>query len=636
MINTIKSHSWWLIRLACSPFLFSRLIAGHPINIDGQFHDWDNVEIAYSDMEGDGMSADFGDVKITYDMEFLFIYFNFHNGEYLMQDGNAFHLYIDADNNASTGLDFHGIGAELDWTFGQREGVFYINGGSEIIWQNDLTLRIGPTITSTEFEIAISRESDVLTLNESQVLAEGKIVIAEAPPNSDTVPNEDGGIYFSIGEDTVPLPEPIPLERKHEDDIRIVTYNTWNDGFLDEERQPHFKRIIQALDPDVIALQEHWDWDEIDDIIQSWFPDEPWYASWTHRDMVVLSRFSIIDDASLISSGRTMGALLDTEEELGKNLLIVNSHLSCCANNEDRQQQVDEFLSVWREWISNENGPFNLEDETPFVHVGDFNFVGYRQQVETIRIGDIVDENEYGEDFLPDWDNTAVVDLFSRHTHKRMGYTWRSDGSSFNPGKLDYIFYSDATIDTGRHFTLNTLAMEEATLMEYGLEWDDTQEASDHLPRVFDITLNDLDIGVDFNAGWNLVGLPLEVDDAYYQILFPESVEGTLYSFDGGYVQENELLHGSGYWLLFENSGNVTIIGNGLNQLIIELNQGWNLISGISIELPLESVEDPENLIIPGTVYSFENVYVQADSFQPGNGYWLRSSGTGAIILNQN
>ena len=636
MINIIKSHSWWLIRLACSPFLFSRLIAGHPINIDGQFHDWDNVGIAYSDMEGDGMSADFGDVKITYDMEFLFIYFNFHNGEYLMQDGNAFHLYIDADNNASTGLDFHGIGAELDWTFGQREGVFYINGGSEIIWQNDLTLRIGPTITSTEFEIAISRESDVLTLNESQVLAEGKIVIAEAPPNSDTVPNEDGGIYFSIGEDTVPLPDPIPLERKHEDDIRIVTYNTWNDGFLDEERQPHFKRIIQALDPDVIALQEHWDWDEIDDIIQSWFPDEPWYASWTHRDMVVLSRFSIIDDASLISSGRTMCALLDTEEELGKNLLIVNSHLSCCASNEDRQQQVDEFLSVWREWISNENGPFNLEDETPFVHVGDFNFVGYRQQVETIRIGDVVDENEYGEDFLPDWDNTAVVDLFSRHTHKRMGYTWRSDGSSFNPGKLDYIFYSDATIDTGRHFTLNTLAMEEATLMEYGLEWDDTQEASDHLPRVFDITLNDLDIGVDFNAGWNLVGLPLEVDDAYYQILFPESVEGTLYSFDGGYVQENELLHGSGYWLLFENSGNVTIIGNGLNQLIIELNQGWNLISGISIELPLESVEDPENLIIPGTVYSFENVYVQADSFQPGNGYWLRSSGTGAIILNQN
>jgi hypothetical protein len=113
-------------------------------------------------------------------------------------------------------------------------------------------------------------------------------------------------------------------------------------------------------------------------------------------------------------------------------------------------------------------------------------------------------------------------------------------------------------------------------------------------------------------------------------------VEGTLYSFDGGYVQENELLHGSGYWLRFENSGNVTIIGNVLDQLIIELNQGWNLISGISSEIALGNVDDPEDLIIPGTVYSFENGYVQADSFQPGNGYWLRSSGTGVITLNQN
>ena len=77
-----------------------------------------------------------------------------------------------------------------------------------------------------------------------------------------------------------------------------------------------------------------------------------------------------------------------------------------------------------------------------------------------------------------------------------MGYTWRSDGSSINPGKLDYVFYSDATIDTGKHYTLNTLAMDTESLAEYGLEWDDTQEASDHLPRVFDISL-DPNVGID-------------------------------------------------------------------------------------------------------------------------------------------
>jgi len=73
-----------LIYCVISPFLFSVLMGGHPITIDGQFPDWANVPLAYSDMEGDGMSADFADVKITYDQEFLFIYFNYHNGEFLM------------------------------------------------------------------------------------------------------------------------------------------------------------------------------------------------------------------------------------------------------------------------------------------------------------------------------------------------------------------------------------------------------------------------------------------------------------------------------------------------------------------------------------------------------------------------
>ena len=498
-----KSNYWGLIRIAISSFLFSILTAGHPITIDGQFQDWDTVDLAYDDGKADGMSADFSNVKITYDQEFLFVYFSFHNGEFLMQDWNAFHLYIDADNDSTTGLEYHGIGAELDWTFGQRQGVFYFNGESSDVWQNDLTLRIGPTITSSEFEIAIARDSYLMTLNGSQVLVEGRIVIAEAPPNSDSVPNESGGIYFSIGEDAVPLPEPISLERRHEDDIRIVTYNNLNEGMIDPEREPHFRRILQALDPDVIAIQEHWEWNEIDDVVQSWFPQEQWHASWTYRDLVVLSRFPILNDANLISSERTMCALLNTEDELGKNLLVINSHLSCCGSNDARQEDVDEFASVWRNWVSSGNGPFELEYETPFVHVGDFNFVGYRQQVETIRIGDIMNENDYGEDFLPDWDSTAIVDLFSRHTHKRMGYTWRSDGSSFNPGKLDYVFYSDATVDTGKHYILNTLAMDAGTLAEYGLEWDDTQEASDHLPRVFDISLEP-NVGIDKNKQFPL------------------------------------------------------------------------------------------------------------------------------------
>ena len=479
-----------------SPFIFSLAIGGHPINIDGSFEDWVDVPVMYSDQEGDAIDADFSFLKVTYDSEFLFIYFKFHDGEFLMQDWNDFHLYVDSDNNSSTGTSFHGIGAELEWTFGARSGYQHFNGEQSEIYQHDLNLRIGPTITSQEFEIAISREAFPLIMNGLHSMTNGRIVLSEVSEGGDFLPDEVGGVTFSINEDDVLPPDPIPLEKYSEDDIRILSYNTWGTGIIDDERQIHFKRVIQALDPDIIALQEHSEWEEIDDIIQAWFPNEQWYASWTHRDLVVLSRFSIINDASMISSNRTMAALLNTENEFGKNLLVFNSHLSCCSNNEDRQQQVDEFASVWREWVLNSEGPFEIEEGTPFVHVGDFNYVGYRKQVATIRDGDIEDENQYGNDFLPDWDSTPIIDLFPRHTHKRMGYTWRKDGSSFNPGKLDYVFYSDATIDAGKYFILNTLAIDDIYLNNYELHSEDTQVASDHLPIVFDISINS-EVGIE-------------------------------------------------------------------------------------------------------------------------------------------
>ena len=60
-----------------SPFLFSIVLGGHPINIDGLFEDWHDVPVMYSDQESDAIDADFSLLKVTYDSEFLFIYFKF-------------------------------------------------------------------------------------------------------------------------------------------------------------------------------------------------------------------------------------------------------------------------------------------------------------------------------------------------------------------------------------------------------------------------------------------------------------------------------------------------------------------------------------------------------------------------------
>ena len=469
--------------------LLSGVFGGNPISIDGNFSDWEGISPSYIDYQGDAQDADFYKLKTTHDNEFLFIYLKFYNGEFLMQNWNEFHLYIDADNDTTTGYNYHGIGSELIWNFGSRLGYMYLDGNQTEINQSDLTLRIAPTITSSEFEIAIALESPVLTLNGMQVLLNGTLFISEMEIEGDFIPDGPGGLFFTISDSLIDDADIISLEKSNIEDLRLVSYNTLNEGIIDGDRQLHFKRILQALDPDIIVLQEHSEWDYIDDIIQSWFPNDEWNSSWTYNDLVVFSKFTILNDA-IMSSGRTMVAMLDTETELGDNLLIFNSHLSCCDNNEDRQGQVDLFIQEWREWVNYQSGPFEIEYGIPFIHAGDFNFVGYRQQVETIRIGDIYNEEQYGDDFLPDWDMSSLIDLSPRHTNKLMTYTWRNDASSFNPGKLDYIFYSDASILSAKNYILNTLSMNESELNYYGLQWNDTEEASDHLPIVFDISTN--------------------------------------------------------------------------------------------------------------------------------------------------
>ena len=462
------------------------LRAAHPIVIDGLFDDWQEVPVTITDPEGDYNYDDWAELKITNDDDFIFFKISLHSEETLLQNWNNFYLYIDADKDSLTGHPFRGMGAELAWHFGYRTGQYFEQDGIIDLWQNDITLRQAPTVTSTEFEIAIARGSFVLSDPDSIA-----VIFSSFYDTGDYMPDSWGGIVYQLDTTVVGPAEPILLEKTG---TRLVTYNTLYTGILEPDRQPKFQRIIQALDPDIIALQEHSEWNEIGDIISSWFPEDTWYQGYTFRDLVVLSKYPIINQANLISSERTMCALLQTDDPINPYLLILNSHFSCCDNDDDRQEQVDELVQVLREWRLNDNGPFDLPEGTPMFHVGDFNFVGYREQIETVTAGNIQDEGNYGNDFPLDWDGTAITDLFSRQTHKRMAYTWRSDGSSFNPGKLDYVLYTDSNLSILNHFVLNTLAMPDSILNEWELEAEDTNEASDHLPRIVDFMVTDLGI----------------------------------------------------------------------------------------------------------------------------------------------
>ena len=139
---------------------------------------------------------------------------------------------------------------------------------------------------------------------------------------------------------------------------------------------------------------------------------------------------------------------------------------------------------------------------------------------------------------------------------------------------------------------------------------------------------------VNYQSDWNLVGLPSVVENPHYLTIFPDAIENTLFSFSEGYVIDSLMIHGEGYWLRFNESGSTDISGIQINELTISLNEGWNLISGISTPINISDIQDPNEIIISGTVFGFSpDGYSNTEIIEPGKGYWIRCFNDGEIII---
>ena len=110
---------------------------------------------------------------------------------------------------------------------------------------------------------------------------------------------------------------------------------------------------------------------------------------------------------------------------------------------------------------------------------------------------------------------------------------------------------------------------------------------------------------------WNLIGLSVINDNAFYEELFENSIENSLFYFneDGVYISVDNLVPGEGYWLRFELSYIANISGQVIDSLTLNLIEGWNLISGITYSITLDSIDDPEDLIVPGTLFIYCLLY---------------------------
>jgi uncharacterized protein (TIGR02145 family) len=152
-----------------------------------------------------------------------------------------------------------------------------------------------------------------------------------------------------------------------------------------------------------------------------------------------------------------------------------------------------------------------------------------------------------------------------------------------------------------------------------------------------DIVVRSLPVNVQvtIKQGWNLISVPVNVPDARKSILFPSAVSSA-YAYQNGYITKDTIVNGIGYWLKFQEDGNITVYGEDVYTDTFTVKQGWNMIGSISLPVPINTIISEPSENINSKYFGFTQGvgYEETDAIQSGKGYWVKVKDNGRLILN--
>lgn len=307
--------------------------------------------------------------------------------------------------------------------------------------------------------------------------------------------------------------------------VRVMSYNVNFDSiFPDDDPENHqfrsrskraeFERIVQAVAPDIICLQEinfARNPQQIGEMLDSYLPldnGNTWKAH-SGKDNFIAARFNLTQQAAAQSPygqdaeffGHAMALVDLPDANFDEDLYLICTHFRPGGAEEGiraRQEHADSIVQ-WVRDIRTPQRELSLPANSPIIILGDLNAyeTDPAYHVTTLVSGDIVYEDEYGVDFAPDWDGTSLTDALPSHNARGSErYTLRNDMNRFDPSAADRILYTDSVIAVAQSFVLDTTTMTESELAAAGLEAADVtldleKGIYDHLPLVIDIEARD-------------------------------------------------------------------------------------------------------------------------------------------------
>lgn len=470
--------------LHCYPSL---IFAQSGMAIDGRFEDWSKIPMILDNPmeQTSSEGVDLIHLGITDDAEQLYFLLQIDQ-EILWQLNNNITLYLDTDDDPTTGEAIGGIGAEVSFTFGERQGQLHDKPRTLPLEYQDLGLLGAPSMTSSQFEWALSW--DAQTEDGRKTLPKGPFrVLLVAEEGGDMLPDHGGLRYVPRLSPRPPVTE-VKLERTESTHLRLLTHNV-NRRHFHPDKKDAFTRVYRALQPDLLLMQEAYE-GSAEAILDYFRPALPlprsgqWYAYKAGAEATVL--LSPYPAKEVVPLGNSAAYLLQLPRKNEPQLVLIALSMPCCRQDSARQAEADQIMAFVRD-LQTLGGSWDVPPGTPIVLAGDANLVGFKKQYLTLLNGAIQDEATHGQAFEPDWDGTALQDLHPQALQRPHTYTWR--GSGFFPGRLDYVFYTDSALKIGRCFVFDTVNLPPTALKKYQLRERDAPETYKHMPLVVDMIL---------------------------------------------------------------------------------------------------------------------------------------------------
>jgi endonuclease/exonuclease/phosphatase family metal-dependent hydrolase len=473
------------------PPLGAKSLAVQP---DGNFDEWGKRKPRVTDPAGDGASGglDLRRLWLADDGEALYLRLEVGR-ETLLQNppsasvGNLLRLFLDTDAKQGTGITLGNLGVDLEIRFGEREIVSYdADGAASFETPGAGLVQALPTYSAETFEIRVQLPDTAANAGAlSGKRRKVKLLLREETEGGDRLPNS-GLLVYKLGKKVVAPPAPIDLAVAENSSLRVVSLNVRASTIA--AIPDVYARFLQALDPDIVCLQELTEWSaqRARQFLAETLPGKQW-SSARVNDVHTLSAFPILAAEAVDDNLVTHIGL---PSRLGsRDLVIFNAHPPCCDNDAGREREIDHLMATWRELLAG-GGPFAIDPEDAMVILGDFNLVGFRRQFVTLRDGVFADPAN-GPDFAPGRDQGSLREAPLRHTHRRLIHTWRNPRSEFSPGKLDFVLYTGDALELLESFVPDTEGMPADFLDDANLLRSDSPDMSDHLSLVVDFATLD-------------------------------------------------------------------------------------------------------------------------------------------------